>query len=210
MNFEKGLLSFKTVNFSHNNFTMATWQTLWNFSLIMKSCQNNDKKCFRETLVVWSLFHRQNIKQKSQIHLPSSVLLWTCLATSVLRESKIFKILSCQLYFHTTNYTLKDLFTRHNTFWKSVSSSPVLKATIRDTIQKVKLLLSTPILLQNWKIVALQMNKTKLTISLEDEVTFCVPQNKIIVLWFKCFLSENLAKKMDFCVLFVYIIIDKL
>lgn len=120
------------------------------------------------------------------------------------------KILSCQLYLHTTNYTLKDLFTRHNTFWKSVSSSPVLKATIRDTIQKVKLLLSTPILLQNWKIVALQMNKTKLTISLKDEVTFCVPQNEIIVLWFKCFLSENLAKKMDFCVLFVYIIIDKL
>ena len=151
----------------------------------MKSCQNNDKK-------------RQNIKQKSQIHLPSSVLLWTCLATSVLRESKIFKILSCQLYFHTTNYTLQDLFTRHDTFWKSVSSSPVLKATIRDTIQKVKLLLSTPILLQNWKIVALQMNKTKLTISLEDEVTFCVPQNKIIVLWFKCFLSENLAKKWIF------------
>ena len=185
MNFEKGLLSFKTINFSHNNFTMATWQTLWNFSLIMKSCQNNDKK-------------RQNIKQKSQIHLPSSVLLWTCLATSVLRESKIFKILSCQLYFHTTNYTLKDLFTRHNIFWKSLSSSPVLKATIRDTIQKVKLLLSTPILLQNWKIVALQMNKTKLTISLEDEVTFCVPQNKIIVLWFKCFLSENLAKKWIF------------
>ena len=197
MNFEKGLLSFKTINFSHNNFTMATWQTLWNFSLIMKSCQNNDKK-------------RQNIKQKSQIHLPSSVLLWTCLATSVLRESKIFKILSCQLYFHTTNYTLKDLFTRHNIFWKSLSSSPVLKATIRDTIQKVKLLLSTPILLQNWKIVALQISKTKLTISLEDEVTFCVPQNKIIVLRFKCFLSENLAKKMDFCVLFVYIIIDKL
>ena len=164
---------------------MATWQTVWNFSLIMKSCQNNDKK-------------RQNIKQKSQIHLPSSVLLWTCLATSVLRESKIFKILSCQLYFHTTNYTLKDLFTRHNIFWKSLSSSPVLKATIRDTIQKVKLLLSTPILLQNWKIVALQMNKTKLTISLEDEVTFCVPQNKIIVLWFKCFLSENLAKKWIF------------
>lgn len=185
MNFEKGLLSFKTINFSHNNFTMATWQTVWNFSLIMKSCQNNDKK-------------RQNIKQKSQIHLPSSVLLWTCLATSVLRESKIFKILSCQLYFHTTNYTLKDLFTRHNIFWKSLSSSPVLKATIRDTIQKVKLLLSTPILLQNWKIVALQMNKTKLTISLEDEVTFCVPQNKIIVLWFKCFLSENLAKKWIF------------
>ena len=125
-------------------------------------------------------------------------------------SKKIFKILSCQLYFHTTNHTLKDLFTRHNTFWKSLSSSPVLKATIRDTIQKVKLLLSTPILLQNWKIVALQMNKTKLTISLEDEVTFCVPQNKIIVLRFKCFLSENLAKKMDFCVLFVYIIIDKL
>lgn len=166
-------------------------------------------KCFRETLVVWSLFYRQTIKQKSQIHLPSSVLLWTCLATSVLRQWKIFKILSCQLYFHKTNYTLKlDLFTRHNTFWKSVSSSPVLKATIRDTIQKVKLLLSTPILLQNWKIVALQMNKTKLTISLEDEVTFCVPQNKMI-LRFKCFLSENLAKKMDFCVLFVYIIIDK-
>lgn len=108
------------------------------------------------------------------------------------------KFLKSSVVSFTFTQQTKDLFTRHNTFWKSVSSSPVLKATIRDAIQKVKLLLSTPILLQNWKIVALQMNKTKLTISLEDEVTFCVPQNKIIVLWFKCFLSENLAKKWIF------------
>lgn len=111
------------------------------------------------------------------------------------------KFLKSWVVSFTFTQQTKDLFTRHNTFWKSVSSSPVLKATIRDAIQKVKLLLSTPILLQNWKIVALQMNKTKLTISLEDEVTFYIAVQMFLV-W-------EFGKKMDFCVLFVYIIIDK-
>ena len=39
--------------------------------------------------------------------------------------------------------------------------SPVLKATIRDSIQKINFFLSIPILFQDWKIVALESPKTK-------------------------------------------------
>lgn len=39
--------------------------------------------------------------------------------------------------------------------------SPVLKATIRDSIQKINFFLSIPILFQDWKIVALGSPKTK-------------------------------------------------